>query len=199
MTPFTTLDAVALPITRPNFDTDQIIPARYLSRDRELGLADCLFHDLRFTPDEQERPEFVLNRPEYRPAQIVVGAHNFACGSSRENAVWALYDYGFRAAIASSFGDIFRNNCFKNGVLPVVLPAETVAALLAQLEAAPGARVHVDLPEQVVTMPDGSRHAFEVDPFAKHCLLHGVDEIAFTLTHEAEIAAFENRYGRENI
>lgn len=198
MTRFTTLDAVALPITQPNFDTDQLIPARFLSRDRDLGLAECLFHDLRFTKDGVERPEFVLNRPEYRDAQIVVGAHNFACGSSRENAVWALYDYGFRAAIAASFGDIFRTNCFKNGVLPVVLPAETVKSLLAQLEGTPGARVHIDLPEQTVTLPDGSHHGFDVDPFAKHCLLNGVDEIAFTLSHEAEIAAFEHRYGREN-
>ena len=198
MTPFTTLEAVALPITQPNFDTDQIIPGRFLSRDRDLGLAECLFRDLRFTPNGAERPGFVLNQPEFRPAKIVVGEHNFACGSSRENAVWALADYGFRAAIAPSFGDIFRNNCYKNGVLPVVLPAETVASLLAQLEAAPGAQVAVDLPSQTVTLPDGTSHGFDIDPFAKHCLLEGVDEIAFTLAHESQIAAFENRYGREN-
>ncbi len=198
MTPFTTLDATALPIARPNFDTDQIIPARFLSRDRDLGLADCLFRDLRFTADGAERPDFVLNRPEYRDSRIVVGAHNFACGSSRENAVWALADYGFRAAIAASFGDIFRGNCHKNGVLPVVLPADVVAGLLRQLEAQPGARVQVDLPGQLVTLPDGTRHGFDIDPFARHCLLHGVDEISVTLSHEAEIAAFENRLGREN-
>ncbi len=198
MTPFRTLEAVGLPILRPNFDTDQIIPARFLSRDRKLGLAECLFRDLRFDSDGQKRPEFVLNQPSYQPAQIVVGEHNFACGSSRENAVWALYDYGFRAAIASSFGDIFRNNCFKNGMLPVVLPRNAVDPLLAQLQAQPGARVSVDLSSQTVTFPDGTSHDFEIDPFNKHCLLHGVDEIAFTLEHEAEIAAFKHRYGREN-
>ena len=128
----------------------------------------------------------------------MVGERNFACGSSRENAVWALQDYGFRAAIAPSFGDIFRQNCIKNGMLPVALPADVVADLLRQLAAAPGARVAVDLPAQSVTLPDGSRHGFDIDPFAKHCLLNGVDEIAFTLGYEAEIAAFENRYGREN-
>jgi 3-isopropylmalate/(R)-2-methylmalate dehydratase small subunit len=197
-TPFTTLDAVALPIAQPNFDTDQIIPARFLSRDRELGLADCLFRDLRFAPDGSERPDFVLNQPAFRDARIVVGERNFACGSSRENAVWAFADHGFRAAIAPSFGDIFRNNCLKNGVLPVVLPAETVASLLAQLAAAPGARVQIDLPAQTVVLPDGSRHDFDIDPFAKHCLLEGVDEIAFTLSQADQIAAFENRYGREN-
>jgi len=199
MTPFIALDAVALPIDRPNVDTDQIIPARYLSRNRALGLAECLFHDVRFTADGAERPEFPLNQDPFRPAQIVVGAKNFGCGSSRENAVWAFYDYGFRAAIAPSFGDIFRNNCIKNGMLPVVLPGEVVEGLLAQLRADPGARVQIDLPSQTVVLPDGSTHGFEIDPFAKHCLLNGVDEIGFTLGQVDEIVAFENRYGRENI
>jgi 3-isopropylmalate/(R)-2-methylmalate dehydratase small subunit len=198
MVPFTSVDAVALPIAQPNFDTDQIIPARFLSRDRELGLGECLFRDLRFTADGAERPDFVINQPAFRSAKIVVGERNFACGSSRENAVWALADYGFRAAIAPSFGDIFKNNCVKNGVLPVVLPAATVASLISQLQASPGAQVQVDLPSQTVVLPDGSRHGFDIDPFAKHCLLNGVDEIAFTLDHEDQIAAFEHRYGREN-
>ena len=197
--PFTTLDAVALPIAQPNFDTDQIIPARFLHRDRELGLSDCLFHDLRFTPDGAERPGFILNQEPYRPAAIVVGERNFACGSSRENAVWALVDYGIRAAIAPSFGDIFKSNCIKNGALPVVLPAETVASLITQLQETPGAQVQIDLPSQMVTLPDGTQHGFDIDPFAKHCLLEGVDEIAFTLTQADQITAFENRYGRENI
>ena len=197
--PFTTLDAVALPIAQPNFDTDQIIPARFLSRDRELGLADCLFRDLRFSRDGAQEPGFVLNQAPFREARIVVGEQNFACGSSRENAVWALYDYGFRVAIAPSFGDIFRNNCFKNGMLPVLLPKAVVDGLLAHLQAEPGARVQVDLPAQTVTLPDGTTHGFEIDPFNKHCLLNGVDEIAFTLEHQADIAAFENRYGRENV
>jgi 3-isopropylmalate/(R)-2-methylmalate dehydratase small subunit len=199
MTPFTTLDAVGLPIDRPNTDTDQIIPARYLSRDRALGLAECLFRDVRFAADGSERPEFPLNHDPFRPSEIVVGAKNFGCGSSRENAVWALYDYGFRAAIAPSFGDIFRNNCIKNGMLPVVLPGDVVEGLLAQLQADPGARIQIDLPSQTVILPDGSTHSFDIDPFAKHCLLNGVDEIGFTLSQVDEIVAFENRYGRENI
>ena len=196
--PFTAINAVALPVLGHNLDTDQIIPARFLSRDRDLGLADCLFHDLRFAPDGSEQAEFVLNQAPYRAARIVVGEHNFGCGSSRENAVWAFYDHGFRVAIAPSFGDIFRNNCFKNGMLPVVLPKAAVDRLLADLQAEPGAQVQVDLPSQTVTAPDGSIHPFDIDPFNKHCLLHGVDEIAFTLEHAGEIAAFENRYGREN-
>ena len=127
-----------------------------------------------------------------------MAGRNFACGSSRESAVWALFDGGFRAAIAPSFGDIFRNNGLKNGLLPVVLPTEAVNDLMAQLEARPGATVAIDLPAQTVTAPDGAVHAFEIDPFAKHCLLEGVDELAFTLGFEEEIAAFERRYGREN-
>jgi len=198
MTPFTTLDAVALPIDRPNFDTDQIIPARFLSRDRQLGLAECLFRDVRFAADGSERPEFPLNHAPFRAAKIVVGEKNFACGSSRENAVWALYDYGFRAAIAPSFGDIFKSNSIKNGMLPVVLPPEIVAGLIARLQAEPGASVQIDLPGQTVILPDGTRHGFEIDPFAKHCLLNGVDEMAFTLSQVDQIVAFENRYGREN-
>ncbi|HEV2676753.1 MAG TPA: 3-isopropylmalate dehydratase small subunit [Aliidongia sp.] len=198
MTPFVEIEATALPIDRPNFDTDQIIPARFLSRDRDLGLAECLFRDLRFAADGSERPEFVLNQPAYRASRIVVGEKNFGCGSSRENAVWALHDYGIMAAIAPSFGDIFKNNCVKNGMLPVVLPAAVVSDLIAQLHADPGAKVQIDLPSQTVVLPDGSSHGFEIDPFAKHCLLNGVDELAFTLSQVDQIAAFENRYGREN-
>ncbi len=199
MTPFTALDAVALPIAQPNFDTDQIIPARFLSRDRKLGLAQCLFRDLRFDKEGQERPDFPLNKEPFRGARIVVGERNFACGSSRENAVWALQDYGFRAAIAPSFGDIFKNNCIKNGVLPVALPGDIVTGLIAMLESSPGSRIQIDLPSQNVILPDGSSHSFEIDPFAKHCLLNGVDELAFTLGQLDEILAFEHRYGRENM
>ena len=198
-TQFTGIDAVGLPVPGQNVDTDQIIPARYLSRPRELGLAECLFRDLRFDSDGTEKPDFVLNQPPYRDARVVVGEHNFGCGSSRENAVWAFHDYGFRVAIAPSFGDIFRNNCFQNGMLPIILPRETVDSLLAQLQADPGAHVQVDLPSQTVTCPDGSQHAFDIDPFHKHCLLNGVDEISFTLEQSSQITAFENRYGRENM
>jgi 3-isopropylmalate/(R)-2-methylmalate dehydratase small subunit len=196
---FVRLDAVAVPLPRPNIDTDQIIPARFLSRPREVDHGAFLFHDARRLPgSEEERPDFPLNRPEWREARIVVAGRNFACGSSRESAVWALFDGGFRAAIAPSFGDIFRNNGLKNGLLPIVLPAEAVNDLIAQLEARPGATVAIDLPAQTVTAPDGAVHTFEIDPFAKHCLLEGVDELAFTLGFEEEIAAFERRYGREN-
>jgi 3-isopropylmalate/(R)-2-methylmalate dehydratase small subunit len=199
MEPFRHLDAVAVPLPRPNIDTDQIIPGRFLSRPRSVDHAPFLFHDARRVPGgEEERPDFPLNRPEWRAARIVVGGRNFACGSSRESAVWALFDAGFRCAIAPSFGDIFRNNALKNGLLPVALPAGAVADLTAQLEADPGARVRVDLPAQTVAFPDGQEHGFDIDPFAKHCLLEGVDELGFTLGFEEEIAAFERRMGREN-
>lgn len=199
MEPFIHLEAVAVPLARPNIDTDQIIPGRFLSRPREVDHGQFLFHDARRLPGtDDQNPEFPLNQAAFRNARIVVGGRNFACGSSRESAVWALHDGGFRCAIAPSFGDIFQNNSFKNGLLPVVLPTEAVAGLMAQLEAAPGARVTVDLPSQTVTFPDGTTHGFEVDPFAKHCLLEGVDELGLTMSFEEDIAAFERRYGREN-
>jgi len=199
MTPFISLTATAMPLARPNLDTDQIIPSRFLSRDRDDGtMGEVLFRDLRFTADGAEKPEFVLNREPYRQAKIIVGERNFGCGSSREAAVWALYDYGFRAAIAPSFGDIFRNNCFKNGMLPVVLPREAVDNLMAQLHAMPGEAVSIDLPAQIVIFPDGTTHEFDIDPFGKECLVNGVDELGYTLTLRDQIAAFENRYGRTN-
>jgi 3-isopropylmalate/(R)-2-methylmalate dehydratase small subunit len=199
MDAFIHLDAVAVPLARPNIDTDQIIPGRFLSRPREVDHGQFLFHDARRLPGEDApNPEFPLNQEPFRTARIVVAGKNFACGSSRESAVWALHDGGFRCAIAPSFGDIFQNNSFKNGLLPVRLPAEAVGDLIAQLEAAPGASVSVDLPSQTVTFPDGTTHGFDLDPFAKHCLLNGVDELGLTLSLEEDIAAFERRYGREN-
>ncbi len=199
MEPFRRLEAVAVPLPQPNIDTDQIIPARFLGRLRAVDHSAFLFHDARRLPgSDEQNPDFALNREGYQGARIIVAGRNFACGSSRESAVWALYDAGFRCAIAPSFGDIFRNNGMKNGLLPVVLPGEAVAGLIAQIEAAPGARVTVDLVAQTVTFPDGTVHGFEIDPFAKHCLLEGVDELGFTLGFEEEIAAFERRMGREN-
>ncbi len=199
MEAFTQLTAVAVPLPQPNIDTDQIIPARFLGRLRAVDHGAFLFHDARRLPgSDEQNPDFALNREGYQGARIIVAGRNFACGSSRESAVWALFDAGFRCAIAPSFGDIFRNNGMKNGLLPVVLPAEAVAALIAQLEAAPGSKVSVDLAAQSVTFPDGTVHGFEIDPFAKHCLLEGLDEIGLTLSLEDEIAAFERRYGREN-
>jgi len=199
MAGFTRITAPALPIARPNCDTDQIIPARFLRKSRKDGLADYLFHDLRYHPDGIEIPAFIMNQAACRDARIIVADRNFGCGSSREHAVWALHDAGFRAAIAPSFGDIFHNNSFKNFFLPVVLPPAVVADLLAQLAATPGAAMTVDLPTQTVTAPNGDTHPFDIDPFAKHCMLNGVDELGYTLTQSDQIDAFEHRYGRENV
>ncbi len=182
---FTTLEAVAMPIAQPNVDTDQIIPARFLQKLRKDGFGQYLFHDL------AENPDFVLNRPAYREARILVAEQNFGCGSSRENAVWALYDRGFRVVIAPSFGDIFFTNCLKNGLLPVVLPTDVVDDLLPSLR---GQSLKVDLESQLVTLPDGAGHHFDIDPFARHCLLNGIDELDYTLSLMQEIAAFERSY-----
>ena len=192
MEPFVRLDAVALPIARPNVDTDQILPARYLQKPRSDNFGDFLFRDVR------QDPAFVFNRDEYRGARILVAERNFGCGSSREHAVWALYDHGFRAAIAPSFGDIFAGNALKNGFLPIVLPEPAVTSLIAQLEAQPGARITVDLPAQTVRGPDGAQYAFEIDAFARHCLVDGLDEISYTMTLLPAIEAYEARLAKEH-
>jgi 3-isopropylmalate/(R)-2-methylmalate dehydratase small subunit len=195
--PFTRLTAPAAPIDLPNVDTDRIIPARFLRRPKGPEYARYLFHDLRFDAEGRERPEFVLNQPPYREARILVTAENFGCGSSREMAVWALAAAGIRAVIAPSLGDIFRQNCVKNGVLPVTLPAETVAGLRRLLHERPGAALTVDLDAQTVTGPDGAVHRFEIDAFARQMLLTGQDEIALTLASEARIRDFEARQAVE--
>ena len=192
MEPFTTLTAVAVPLDLVNVDTDRIVPARFLRRPRSEGYQNFLFHDLR-----ESDPRFALDRPEYRGARILVAAENFGCGSSREAAVWALAGFGLRAWIAPSFGDIFFENSFKNGVLAIVLPEGRVTALREQLRDRPGAEVSIDLPAQSVRFPDGSIERFEVDPFRKECLLAGIDEIELTLREEAAIAAYERRRARE--
>jgi 3-isopropylmalate/(R)-2-methylmalate dehydratase small subunit len=194
MEPFLRLDAAAVPIGVPNIDTDQIIPARFLWRKRRDGFGHLLFHDLRFNDGGAPKPDFVLNRDGYRDARIVVADRNFGCGSSREHAVWALYDYGIRAVVAPSFGDIFFNNCFQNGLLPVALAAERVAALRALLEQAPGSHLAIDLEAQTVSGPDGAVDRFEIEAFRKECLLAGMDDISFTLGHSGHIAEFENAY-----
>lgn len=194
MKPFQLIDAPAMPIAQPNFDTDQIIPARYLQKLRDNDFGVYLFSNLRYRRDGSENPDFVLNQTAYRQSTVVVAERNFACGSSREHAVWALYDYGFRAVIAPSFGDIFFSNALKNGLLPIVLPSATVAGLLAAMEARPGSRVRVDLEAQTVTAPDGTTHSFSVDPFSKHCLLNGIDELDYTLSHLERIEEFEKQY-----
>ena len=193
MEPFARLDAVALPVDRQNVDTDQIVPGRFLKKPRENNFGEFLFHDLRRRGDGAQNPDFVLNQPAYRGARIVVAARNFACGSSREHAVWALYDYGIRATISSGFSDIFQSNAVRNGLLPVMLPEPAVEAMIAALLAAPGARVAIDLEAQTVTAPGGAVHRFEIDPFSRHCLLEGLDEIAYTLSLEEHIAAYERR------
>ena len=194
MEAFQRLDAVALPVPRANVDTDQIVPARYLQKPRSDDFGAYLFRDLRFAKDGSENPQFILNQPPYRPARIVVAQRNFGCGSSREHAVWALYDYGVRAVIAPSFGDIFFSNSLKNGLLPIVLPEDTVASLLQAVQATPGSRIGVDLVSQTVTAPDGSQHAFQVDPFSRKCLLDGMDELDYTHTLGERIAEFERRH-----
>ena len=194
MQPFQRLDAVAVPIAQPNVDTDQILPARYLQKPRANDFGHFLFRDVRFRKDGSEEPGFALNQEPYRHARIVVAERNFGCGSSREHAVWALYDYGIRVVIAPSFGDIFFSNALKNGLLPAVLPAAVVATLLERLQTVPGSRLVVDLQAQTVVGSDGNAHEFAVDPFSKHCLLHGLDELGYTLTQAERITDFERRY-----
>ena len=191
--PYERLDAVAVPIAQPNLDTDQILPARFLQKPRANDFGAYLFRDLRFRKDGSEDPGFVLNQPAYRSGRIIVAERNFACGSSREHAVWALHDYGFRAVIAPSFGDIFFSSALKNGLLPIVLPEAAVAGMLNAVQVAPGAHVVVDLAAQTVTGPDGTAHGFDVDPFSKHCLLNGLDELDYTLSLADRIADFERR------
>ena len=198
MEPFTRLTAVAAPLELPNIDTDRIIPARFLRKPRGAPeYASFLFHDVRFNADGSERPEFVLNQAPYRAAKILVAAENFGCGSSREMAVWALAAHGIRSVIAPSLGDIFHQNCYANGLLPVILPGDVVAALRRQLRDRPGATLTVDLGSQSVTAPDGTRHRFDVDPFRKEMLLTGRDGISPTLALEARIDEFEARHARE--
>ena len=191
MEPFTRLEAVAAPLDIANVDTDRIIPARFLRLPRSAGYHNYLFHDLR------EAGGFVLDDPAYRSAKILVAAENFGCGSSREGAVWALAGAGLRAWIAPSFGDIFFENSFKNGVLPVILPALRVRQIRQLLAARPGSKLVIDLAAQTVALPEGSLEHFEVDPFRKECLLKGWDEIDLTLQHEAAIAAYEARQRSE--
>lgn len=190
MEAFTTLSAIAVPIDQANVDTDQIIPARYLGRPREQQV-EGFFHDMRLDANGRPREGVTLNNPAYKGAQIIVGNHNFACGSSRENAVTVMVDHGYRAFIAPSFGDIFFNNCFQNGCLPIRLPADRVARLRVILHELPGAALAIDLASQTVKGPDGKTDSFEIDSFRKEMLLKGTDSISFTLGYEQDIARFE--------
>jgi 3-isopropylmalate/(R)-2-methylmalate dehydratase small subunit len=196
MEPFKRLEAVAVPLAIPNIDTDQIIPARFIWRKRRDGWGHLLFHDLRFNDDGSPKPEFVLNQTGFGGAKIVVAGRNFGCGSSREHAVWALYDYGIRAVIAPAFGDIFANNCYQNGLLPIVLPDETMSSILAALTNTPGTPVWADLEKQAAGLI-GAVYPFDISPFRKECLLAGTDDIGFTLRLAEEVAAFEEAWERE--
>ena len=191
MTPFRKLTGIAAPLRMINVDTDRIIPKQFLKTIRRTGLGANLFNDMRFAPDGAEIADFVLNRAPWRDAEILIAGENFGCGSSREHAPWALLDFGIRCVIAPSFGDIFYNNCFKNGILPVTLPGETVAALMDQAEQGSNARFAVDLEAREVVPPDGAAIGFEIDPFRRHCLLEGLDDIGLTLEKAAAIDAFE--------
>ena len=193
MQPFTVLTGVAAPLPMINIDTDMIIPKQFLKTIKRTGLGKSLFFDQRYLDDGEEDGRFVLNRPAYRNARILIAGENFGCGSSREHAPWALLDFGIRCVIAPSFADIFYNNCFKNGILPVVLPGEEVARLMAEAEQGANAVFTVDLAAQQVMTPDGRQVPFEIDSFRKHCLLHGLDDIAQTLEKAVSIQAFEER------
>jgi 3-isopropylmalate/(R)-2-methylmalate dehydratase small subunit len=196
MQPFKTITAIAIPIRKPNIDTDQIVPARFLWRKRGDGWGHLLFHDLRFNDDGTPRVTFVLNERAVQGAGIIVADRNFGCGSSREHAVWSLYDYGVRAVIAPSFGDIFCNNSFQNGLLPIVLPDDDVHALLSELERAPGTQLTIDLAAQTVSTATKTTLAFAIDPFRKSCLLAGADDIGFTLGLDGDICHFELAHER---
>jgi 3-isopropylmalate/(R)-2-methylmalate dehydratase small subunit len=187
------LTGLVAPLDRVNVDTDQIIPKQYLKTIKRTGLREGLFFDWRRKPDGTPDPAFFLNQPRYRAAAILLTRDNFGCGSSREHAPWALLDQGFRCIIAPSFADIFYNNCFQNGILPVVLKPEEVQALLQAVQAQEGYQVTVDLAAQTVTTPEGRRYRFQVDPFRKDCLLKGLDSIGLSLQHEPAIAAYEQR------
>ncbi len=191
MDKFTTLTGIAAPMPLVNIDTDMIIPKQFLKTIKRTGLGVNLFDEMRYTPDGKEIPEFVLNQPAWRKAEILVAGDNFGCGSSREHAPWALLDFGIRCVISTSFADIFYNNCFKNGILPVVLPKEAVDILMEDARKGANARMTVDLAAQTVTSSDGQSFHFEIDPFKKHCLLNGLDDIGLSLEKVAAIDAFE--------
>ena len=193
MQPFTTLTGVAAPLPMINVDTDMIIPKQFLKTIKRTGLGKNLFDELRFTPQGDEVPDFVLNRPAYRSATILVAGDNFGCGSSREHAPWALLDFGIRCIIAPSFADIFYNNCFKNGILPIALPQADVDKLMDDAERGANAVVSIDLEAQEIRGPDGGVVRFDIDPFRKHCLMNGLDDIGLTLAHAAEIDGYEAR------
>ena len=192
MQPFTTLTGIAAPLDRANVDTDQIIPKQFLKRIERTGFGQFLFYDWRYEADGiTPNPEFELNAPSYQGATILIAARNFGSGSSREHAPWSLADYGFRCIIAPSYADIFYNNCFQNGILPIVLSEEEVARLMKNAQQNAGNQLTIDLSNQTITDANASSTRFEIDPFRKHRLINGLDDIGMTLAHEADITTFE--------
>ncbi|MEW6237031.1 MAG: 3-isopropylmalate dehydratase small subunit [Candidatus Omnitrophota bacterium] len=195
MKPFTTLTGIVAPLEALNVDTDQIIPKQFLKRIERTGYGEFLFFDWRYREDGELNPDFEPNAPRYQGASILLAKENFGCGSSREHAPWALNNYGFRCILAPSFADIFFNNCFNNGMLPIVLPTKTIDALFGEVRAQEGYRLTIDLKQQRIVKPDGAELAFSIDPFKKYCLLEGLDAIGLTLEHEEKIAAYEKKRG----
>lgn len=193
MDKFTTLTGIAAPLPMRNIDTDMIIPKQFLKTILRTGLGKSLFFEMRFDTDGKENPDFVLNKPAYRNAQILVTGDNFGCGSSREHAPWALLDFGIRCVIAPDFADIFFNNCFQNGILPIRLPQSDIDKLLDDAGRGANATMTIDLEAQEIRGPDGGVIRFEIDPFRKHCLLNGLDNIGLTMEKESAITAFEQK------
>ncbi len=192
MQAFTTLSSIAAPLRMINIDTDIIIPKQFLKTIKRSGLGKSAFFDLRYNDDGSEKTDFTLNKPEYRGASILITGDNFGCGSSREHAPWAILDMGFRCVIAPSFADIFYNNCFKNGILPIKLPTEQVDALMSEAEQSPEGIVEIDLDKQTITRGNKLSFTFDIDPFRKECLLNGLDDIGLTLEKSAAIETFED-------
>ena len=197
MEKFEKLSGIAAPMPLVNIDTDMIIPKVFLKSIQRTGFGVNLFDEMRYNRDGSEIEDFVLNKPQYRNAEILVAGDNFGCGSSREHAPWAIKDFGIKCVISTSFADIFFNNCFKNGILPIVLPQETVDVLMKDAEKGSNARMEVDLEAQTITTSDGEVISFDVDPFKKHCLMEGLDDIGLTLEKKASVEAFEARAAEE--
>ena len=193
MEKFTTLEGVAAPIKMTNVDTDMMIPKQYLKTIKRTGLGKGLFSDQRYNDDGSDRADFILNQPAYRDTKVLVAGDNFGCGSSREHAAWALLDYGIRCVISTSFGDIFYNNCFKNGILPIRVAREDLDKLFDDADRGANATLTIDLPNQEIRGPDGGTVKFEIDAFRKHCLMNGLDDIGLTMEKTTSIDAYEAR------
>jgi len=199
MKPFTVVNGIVAPLEALNVDTDQIIPKQFLKRIERTGYENFLFFDWRYLPDGSPNPDFEMNAPRYQGASILLTKDNFGCGSSREHAPWALENYGFRCILAPSFADIFFNNCFNNGLLPIVLPGNVIEELFREVRARDGYRLTIDLPAQCIEKPDGEAIPFDIHPFKKECLINGWDPIGLTLRHEDKICAYEKRRGMAQI